>query len=216
MVVRVSCGLSFISFMFWLVCPLNWPNRDKCAGCPGFDRFVLFTLEGFTGRKSGPEQTRILPGFTQQFIEKMQSYTDCPFSGDEDNKLWTFAYDDFDTSLYSLIFPTSTPPHHFPGTPNTASPPLPPIVLDYNHVSMMASICILLGIQTSYMDSIPEHFFNLILVHHNYRQNGSSDSVHKRQLESHAQTHCFTIAANSVLKIIIPSILALTFFSLIP
>ncbi|KAL4567828.1 hypothetical protein LXL04_023423 [Taraxacum kok-saghyz] len=25
---------------------------------------ILFTFEGFTGRKSGPEQTRILPGFT--------------------------------------------------------------------------------------------------------------------------------------------------------
>ena len=24
----------------------------------------MFTFEGFTGRKSGPEQTRILPGFT--------------------------------------------------------------------------------------------------------------------------------------------------------
>ncbi|KAL4584909.1 hypothetical protein LXL04_009520 [Taraxacum kok-saghyz] len=83
----------------------------------------------------------------------MQIYTDFPFSGDEDNKLWTSfieqsdgsAYDDFDTSLYSPIFPTSTPPHHFPGTPNTASLPLPSIVLDYNHVSTMASICILLA-----------------------------------------------------------------------
>ena len=26
--------------------------------------YILFTFEGFTGRKSGPEQTRILPGFS--------------------------------------------------------------------------------------------------------------------------------------------------------
>ena len=91
--------------------------------------------------------------YREQFIEKMQIYTDFLFSGDEDNKLWTSfieqsdgsAYDDFDTSLYSPIFPTSTPPHHFPGTPNTTSLPLPSIVLDYNHVSTMASICILLA-----------------------------------------------------------------------
>ncbi|KAL4579801.1 hypothetical protein LXL04_015967 [Taraxacum kok-saghyz] len=69
----------------------------------------------------------------EQFIEKMQIYTDFPFCGDEDNKMWTSfieqsygnTYDDFDTSLYSPIFPTSTPPHHFPETPNTASLPLP-------------------------------------------------------------------------------------------
>ncbi|KAL4582862.1 hypothetical protein LXL04_007423 [Taraxacum kok-saghyz] len=28
-VVRVACGLSSISFKFWLVCSLNWSNRDK-------------------------------------------------------------------------------------------------------------------------------------------------------------------------------------------
>ncbi|XP_023762764.1 zinc finger CCCH domain-containing protein 15 [Lactuca sativa] len=72
----------------------------------------------------------------------MQNYTGFPFSGDDDdNKLWTSfieqsdgsAYDDFDAPLYSPIFPTSTPPHHFPGTPNTTPLSLPPIVMDYSH-----------------------------------------------------------------------------------
>ena len=36
----VSCGLSVISFKFWIVCPINWPNRDNRAGCTGFDRFA--------------------------------------------------------------------------------------------------------------------------------------------------------------------------------
>ena len=37
---RLACALSFISFNIWLVHPQNWPNRDKRAGCRGFDRFA--------------------------------------------------------------------------------------------------------------------------------------------------------------------------------
>lgn len=70
----------------------------------------------------------------------MQSYTDFSYSGGEDSKIWSSfvhqsdsgAYDDFDTPLYSSIFPATTTPHHFSVTPNTTTLPLPPIVLDYS------------------------------------------------------------------------------------
>ncbi|KAI3692965.1 hypothetical protein L6452_32790 [Arctium lappa] len=70
----------------------------------------------------------------------MQNYTDFPYSGDPDSKLWSSfmeqseggVCDDYDASLYSWIFPTSTPPHHFSVTSNTTTLPLPPIVVDYS------------------------------------------------------------------------------------
>ncbi|KAL8218638.1 hypothetical protein R6Q57_022011 [Mikania cordata] len=62
----------------------------------------------------------------------MQSYTDFPYSSDEDGKLWSSfihqsscgAYDDFDTPLSSSIFPTATL--------KTTTLPLPPSVLNYS------------------------------------------------------------------------------------
>ncbi|KAL4575866.1 hypothetical protein LXL04_011953 [Taraxacum kok-saghyz] len=81
-VARVSCGLSFVSFKFWLVHHLNWPNRDNGAGCPGMelDRVLylfgkqkpklnacdtVLKVMGFTGRKSGHKLTRRLTEFTR-------------------------------------------------------------------------------------------------------------------------------------------------------
>lgn len=69
----------------------------------------------------------------------MQSYTDFPYTEDDDNKLWSSflrqedggAYDDFDPPLYSSMFPATTPPHHFSVNPNTSTLPVPPIVIDY-------------------------------------------------------------------------------------
>ncbi|KAI3817230.1 hypothetical protein L1987_11019 [Smallanthus sonchifolius] len=74
----------------------------------------------------------------------MQSYTDFPYNNDEDSKLWSSfikqsnggAYDDFDTPMYSSIFPTTASSHIFSVTPNTTTLPLPlplpPSVLDYS------------------------------------------------------------------------------------
>ncbi|KAI3696239.1 hypothetical protein L1987_79250 [Smallanthus sonchifolius] len=68
----------------------------------------------------------------------MHSYTD--FRGDEDSKLWSSfiqqsnggAYDDFETPLYSSIFPAATSSHLFSVTPGTSTLPHQPIVVDYS------------------------------------------------------------------------------------
>ncbi|KAK9063713.1 hypothetical protein SSX86_017585 [Deinandra increscens subsp. villosa] len=70
----------------------------------------------------------------------MQSYTDFPYSGEEDGKLWSSfiqqsnggAYDDFDAPLYSSIFPTTSSTHLYSATPNATTLPLPPNLLDYS------------------------------------------------------------------------------------
>ena len=44
---------------------LSWNQLHRLVNILYFlGIYRLFTLEGFTGRKSGPEQTRILPGYT--------------------------------------------------------------------------------------------------------------------------------------------------------
>nr|XP_043613820.1 zinc finger CCCH domain-containing protein 15 [Erigeron canadensis] len=67
----------------------------------------------------------------------MQSYSDFPYTGNDNCKLWSSftndggsfndLHDSDDKKLYSSIFPTITPPHHF-----TNSTSVPPIVVDYS------------------------------------------------------------------------------------
>ncbi|XP_071691778.1 zinc finger CCCH domain-containing protein 15-like [Rutidosis leptorrhynchoides] len=70
----------------------------------------------------------------------MQSYSDFLYTGNDNSNQWsTFlsqpdgaTYDDFDSQLYSSIFPTTSPPRHFAVPPNatTVPLPLPPIVVE--------------------------------------------------------------------------------------
>ncbi|KAJ0492509.1 putative transcription factor C3H family [Helianthus annuus] len=69
----------------------------------------------------------------------MHSYTDFSYSGDEDSKLWSSfiqqsssgPFDDFQTPLYSSIFPATTSPHLF-AVPEPSTLPHQQIVVDYN------------------------------------------------------------------------------------
>ncbi|KAL4588000.1 hypothetical protein LXL04_000878 [Taraxacum kok-saghyz] len=49
-VVRLSYGLSAVSFTFCLICPLKWPNRDNRAGCPGLTETRVVTVKIIVNR----------------------------------------------------------------------------------------------------------------------------------------------------------------------